>query len=155
MQLAPVLALGGERLDAGAAAARGLVLSESSEGGVRRAALENRSGATVHPAELGWRKAGPGDFDVPGLKLYVESWQMASPCGVRAWNDEPFVHPRRLARQARIDMPCRALKRFLSALALRKPQRAWMAPIEWLVCTSIRSASASFVSVMSRPTVVF
>ena len=64
-------------------------------------------------------------------------------------------HPWRLARQARIDMPCRALKRFLSALALRKPQRAWMAPIEWLVCTSMRSASASFVSVMSRPTVVF
>lgn len=90
MQLAPVLALGGERLDAGAAAALGLVLTESAEGGVRRVALENHSGATVRPAELGWRKAGPGDFDAPDLKLYVESWQMASPCGVRAWNDESF-----------------------------------------------------------------
>ncbi len=88
--LEPVLELDGERLDAGAAAARGLVLTESSEGGVRRVALENRSGATVRPAELGWRKAGPDDFDAPDLKLYVESWQMASPCGVRAWKDEPF-----------------------------------------------------------------
>lgn len=91
MNLLPVLKLGGEWLSAEEAAKRGLVLSESHENGVRRVALENRSGASVRPEELGWRKApGRGDFDVPGLKFYVESWQMASPCGVRRWDDEPF-----------------------------------------------------------------
>ena len=91
MNLLPVLKLGGEWLDAGTAAKRGLFLTETQSNGVRRVALENRSGATVRPEELGWRKApGCGDFDVPGLKFYVESWQMASPCGVRRWDDEPF-----------------------------------------------------------------
>ena len=91
MNLLPVLKLGGEWLDAGTAAKRGLFLTETQSNGVRRVALENRSGATVRPEELGWRKApGRGDFDVPGLKFYVESWQMASPCGVRRWDDEPF-----------------------------------------------------------------
>jgi len=91
MNLLPVLKLGGEWLSAEETAKRGLVLSESHENGVQRVVLENRSGATVRPEELGWRKApGRGDFDVPGLKFYVESWQMASPCGVRRWDDEPF-----------------------------------------------------------------
>ena len=91
MNLLPILKLGGEWLDAGTAAKRGLFLTETQSNGVRRVALENRSGATVRPEELGWRKApGRGDFDVPGLKFYVESWQMASPCGVRRWDDEPF-----------------------------------------------------------------
>lgn len=91
MTLEPILKIGGEWLDAEAAARRGLLLSNREEGGVRRVALENRSGAIARPEELGWRKAPErGDFDVPGLKFYVESWQMASPCGVRAWNDEPF-----------------------------------------------------------------
>ena len=91
MTLEPILKIGGEWLDAGAAARRGLLLSEREAGGVRMVALENCSGATIRPEELGWRKAPVrGDFDVPGLKFYVESWQMASPCGVRAWDDEPF-----------------------------------------------------------------
>ena len=91
MKLDPILKLGGEWLDAEAAARRGLVLSETHGNGVSRVMLENRSGAIVRPEELGWRKAPErGDFDVPGLKFYVESWQMASPCGVRAWDDEPF-----------------------------------------------------------------
>ena len=90
MTLSPVVKINGRWLDAAEAAACGLVLSESETGGVRRVALENRSGAVVRPEELGWRKTGVGDFDVPGLKVYVESWQMASPCGVRNWDDEPF-----------------------------------------------------------------
>ena len=90
MTLSPVVKIDGRWLDAAEAAPRGLVLSESETGGVRRVALENRSGAVVLPEELGWRKTGAGDFDVPGLKVYVESWQMASPCGVRNWDDEPF-----------------------------------------------------------------
>ena len=90
MKLSPILKIGGEWLDAGNAARRGLVLSEREADGVRRVALENRSGATVRPEEIGWRKEGRGAFDVPGLKFYVESWQMASPCGVRRWDDEPF-----------------------------------------------------------------
>ncbi|MBR3086383.1 MAG: alpha-galactosidase [Kiritimatiellae bacterium] len=91
MKLSPVLKLGGEWLDAKEAAKRGLFLTEGRENGVRRIALENRAGTTVRPEELGWRKApGRGDFDAPGLKFYVESWQMASPCGVRNWDDEPF-----------------------------------------------------------------
>ena len=91
MKLLPVLKLGGEWLDAEAAANRGLNITERTLNGVRRVALENRSGATVRPEELGWRKApGRGDFDVPGLKFHVESWQVVSPCGVRNWNDEPF-----------------------------------------------------------------
>ena len=91
MNLTPILKLGGEWLDTESAASRGLFLSETRGNGVRRIALENRSGAAVRLEELGWRKTGErGDFDVPGLKVYVESWQMASPCGVRAWDDEPF-----------------------------------------------------------------
>ena len=90
MNLHPILKLDGEWLDAGAAAKRGLVLAQRTEHGIHRVTLENRSGATVRPEELGWRKEGRDDFDVPGLKLYVESWQMASPCGVRRWDDEPF-----------------------------------------------------------------
>ena len=74
----------------GAAAARGLVLTETASNGVRRVVLENRSGKSVFPAELGWRKAGRDDFDVAGLKMYVEGWQMASPCGVRTADDLPF-----------------------------------------------------------------
>ncbi|MBP5543952.1 MAG: hypothetical protein ILM98_07745 [Kiritimatiellae bacterium] len=91
MNLVPILKLGGEWLDAEAAANRGLVISETIADGIRRVALENRSGATVRPEELGWRKApGHGDFDVPGLRIYIESWQVVSPCGVRRWDDEPF-----------------------------------------------------------------
>ena len=91
MKLTPILKLGGEWLDAETAAKRGLLMTERTLNGVRRVTLENRSGATVRPEELGWRKApGHGDFDVPGLRIYVESWQVVSPCGVRNWNDEPF-----------------------------------------------------------------
>ena len=91
MNLVPILKIGGEWLSAEDAAKRGLLLSESQSNGVRRVALENRSGETVRIEELGWFKApGRGDFDVPGLRIYVESWQMASPCGVRRWDDEPF-----------------------------------------------------------------
>ena len=90
MKLTPILKLGGEWIDAEAAAKRGLALTERTLNGVRHVSLENRSGATVRPEELGWRKSGGSDFDVPGLRLYVEGWQMASPCGVRRWNDEPF-----------------------------------------------------------------
>ena len=85
-----VLKLDGRWFDAKAAAKRGLVLTEWAENGASRVALENRSGTAVRPEELGWRKEGRDDFDVPELRLYVESWQMASPCGVRRWDDEPF-----------------------------------------------------------------
>ena len=102
MNLVPIVKLDGEWLDATAALARGLALAETIENGVRRVSLENRSGATIRPEELGWRNAATeaaasspsqlrlDDVSVPGLKVYLESWQMASPCGVRAWNDEPF-----------------------------------------------------------------
>ena len=91
MNLVPILKIGGEWLSAEDAAKRGLILSEIQFNGVRRVALENRSGETVRIEEFGWIKAsGRGDFDVPGLRIYVESWQMASPCGVRRWDDEPF-----------------------------------------------------------------
>ena len=90
MTLAPVLKLGGEWLDAAAAAKRGLVLSERAGNGARRVALENRSGATVRPEELGWRKEGRCDFDVPGLLFHAEAWQVVGPCGLRRWDDEPF-----------------------------------------------------------------
>ena len=90
MNLAPVLKLDGEWLDAAAAAKRGLVLSERAENGTRRVALENRSGATVRPEELGWRKEGRCDFDAPGLLFHAEAWQVVGPCGLRRWDDEPF-----------------------------------------------------------------
>ena len=83
MNLAPVLKLGGEWLDAAAAAKRGLVLSERAENGARRVALENRSGAVVRPEELGWRKEGRCDFDAPGLLFHAEAWQVVGPCGLR------------------------------------------------------------------------
>lgn len=89
--LEPGVQIDGAWLDADAAKARGLLLSERTEAdGGRRVVLENRSGAVVRPEELGWRKVGRGDFDVAGLKVYLEGWQMASPCGVRNWDDEPF-----------------------------------------------------------------
>ena len=88
--LLPGVQLDGAWLDAKAAAGRGLVVTERVSGDVRRVELENRSGAVVRPEELGWRKEGADDFDVGGLKVYLESWQMASPCGVRNWDDEPF-----------------------------------------------------------------
>lgn len=91
MTLEPILKIGGEWLDAASASARGLHLAETQERSVRRVSLENRSGATIRPAELGWRNApGSDDFDVPGLKVWLEGWQMATPCGVRRWNDAPF-----------------------------------------------------------------
>ncbi|MGN0833585.1 MAG: alpha-galactosidase [Kiritimatiellia bacterium] len=94
--LVPGVQIDGVWLDAEAARARGLVLAET-----RRASeadgctelvltLRNASDATVRPEELGWRKEGRDDFDVGGLKVYLESWQMASPCGVRSWDDAPF-----------------------------------------------------------------
>ncbi len=68
MKLVPVLKLDGEWLDAAAANAKGLVLEETTaDDGIRRVALENRSGATVCPEELGWRKEGRSDFDVADL----------------------------------------------------------------------------------------
>ena len=98
--LLPVMKLDGEWLDTAAARERGFVLAETASNGTLRVSLENRSGATIRPEELGWRTADGatapspslrlGDFSVPGLRVYVESWQMASPCGVRRWDDEPF-----------------------------------------------------------------
>ena len=91
MNLIPILKLGGEWLAAEEASKRGLFLTESKSNGIRRVVLENRSGATIRPEELGWRKdSGCDDFDVPELRIYVESWQVVSPCGIRNWNDEPF-----------------------------------------------------------------
>ena len=90
LSLDPGVQLDGVWLDAGAARSRGLVVTECTSGDVRRVTLENRSSVSVFPEELGWRKSGSDDFDVAGLKVYLESWQMASPCGVRNWDDEPF-----------------------------------------------------------------
>ena len=84
--LVPGVQIDGTWLNAEEAKAKGLVLSEADG----RITLENRSDASVRPEELGWRKEGTDDFDVGGLKVYLESWQMASPCGVRNWDDEPF-----------------------------------------------------------------
>ena len=84
--LVPGVQVDGVWLNAKDAKVKGLVLSEADG----RVSLENRSGAVVRPEELGWRKEGTDDFDVGGLKVYLESWQMASPCGVRNWDDEPF-----------------------------------------------------------------
>jgi alpha-galactosidase len=88
--LLPGVQVDGVWLDAKATEERGLVVSEWIEAGCRRVILENRSNAIVRPEEIGWRKEGTDDFDVAGLKVYLESWQMASPCGVRNWDDEPF-----------------------------------------------------------------
>ena len=91
--LVPGVEVGGRWLDAAAAAKEGLVVSERVADGVRRVTLENRSGRSVFPSELGWRKSEPwrdGFVDSAGLKVYVESWQMASPCGVRTAEDLPF-----------------------------------------------------------------
>lgn len=82
--------LDGVWLDVESARSRGLIVTECISGDVRCVFLENRSSVSVFPEELGWRKEGADDFDVEGLKVYLESWQMASPCGVRNWNDEPF-----------------------------------------------------------------
>ena len=84
--LVPGVQVDGVWLNGEGAKTKGLVLSEADG----RVTLENRSGAVVCPEELGWRKEGADDFDVGGLKVYLESWQMASPCGVRNWDDEPF-----------------------------------------------------------------
>ena len=80
--LVPGVELGGRWLDAAAAAKEGLVVSERVADGVRRVTLENRSGRSVFPSELGWRKSEPwhdgfvgphawhgcrGDFDRRGL----------------------------------------------------------------------------------------
>ena len=88
--LVPGVQLDGIWLNAEAARSRGIVLAECVSGDIRRVTMENRSPISVFPEELGWRKSESDDFDVCGLKVYLESWQMASPCGVRNWNDEPF-----------------------------------------------------------------
>lgn len=88
--LEPGVQVDGVWLDASAAKTRGLIVTEQILPEGRRVTLENRSGATVRPEELGWRKVGRDDFDEKGLKVYLEGWQMASPCGVRNWDDEPF-----------------------------------------------------------------
>ena len=88
--LEPGVQVDGAWLNADAAKAKGLLVWEEMENGVRRVVLKNASGAVVRPEELGWRKVGRGDFDVKGLKVWLEGWQMASPCGVRNWDDEPF-----------------------------------------------------------------
>ena len=91
--LVPGVELDGRWLGAAAAAKEGLVVSERVADGMRRVTLENRSGRSVFPTELGWRKPEPwhdGFVDSAGLKVYVESWQMASPCGVRTAEDLPF-----------------------------------------------------------------
>lgn len=89
--LVPGVKIDGVWLNAEAAKDRGLVIREIvGERAERRVSLENCGAASVFPEELGWRKEGADDFDVEGLKVYLESWQMASPCGVRNWDDEPF-----------------------------------------------------------------
>ena len=94
--LVPGVQIDGAWIDAEAARARGLVVTETKGeiekgvGAFRILSLENAGAATVRVEELGWRKEGRDDFDAGGLKVYLESWQMASPCGVRNWDDAPF-----------------------------------------------------------------
>ena len=90
--LMPGVQIDGTWLDAKSAAERGLVIEERMlEDGARRVSLTNRSGETIRPEELGWRKEGRDEaLDVRGLKAYVESWQMVGPCGVRTADDLPF-----------------------------------------------------------------
>ncbi len=88
--LVPGVEIGGRWLGRDAAAVCGLVLTESASNGLRRVALENRSGASIFPSEIGWRREGSDDLDSAGIKVYVEGWQMASPCGVRTADDMPF-----------------------------------------------------------------
>ncbi len=88
--LEPVVKIDGRVLDMSDAAKIGLVLRESVSGDARTVQLENKSGAVIRPEELGWRVDGALLPCERRLKVYIESWQMASPCGVRNWNDEPF-----------------------------------------------------------------
>jgi len=84
--LVPGVKINGVWHDSRLADANGLVLSEADG----RVILENRSSRSVRLQELGWRKEARDEFDVAGLKVYLEGWQMASPCGVRGFDDEPF-----------------------------------------------------------------
>lgn len=87
---APGVQVGTNWLDSAAARAIGLEFDETATETGRRLVVVNRGTNAVRIAEFGWRKTVRDDFDAPDLRVYVESWQMASPCGVREWNDEPF-----------------------------------------------------------------
>ena len=87
----PGVQIGGKWLDAEMAAARGIVLTESSKDDYADLTLENRTGGELRIEEFGWRRQGKDALSVPGLRVWLEGWQMASPCGLRTADDCDFA----------------------------------------------------------------
>lgn len=54
--------------------------------------LRNHSGKSMHLDKFNWHREGnTGDFlNTPGLFLYLEGWQMATPCGIRKFTDRDY-----------------------------------------------------------------
>ena len=56
--------------------------------------LKNNSVENIHLDKFNWHRSGNhGDFlNRPKLLLYLEGWQMASPCGVRKYGDFDYKY---------------------------------------------------------------
>ena len=87
--IVPGVEIDGKWLDVASASEQGLVIAEIADKDGKRVMLENKSDKPIYPEELGWAQFGVDPSFHP-MKVYLESWQMASPCGVRNWDDEPF-----------------------------------------------------------------
>ncbi|MCD7805894.1 MAG: alpha-galactosidase [Lachnospiraceae bacterium] len=91
--LIPQIILQGKTYTAREAELQGLELTQTAEdeNGVvfLKIRLENHSGRGIRLDKLNWhREENQEDFlSRPGLLLYLEGWQMASPCGVRGYGD--------------------------------------------------------------------
>ena len=87
----PGVQIAGEWIGGEEAANRGIVLTESQQGDFVDLSLENRTGRELRIEELGWRRVSDEALSVPGVKAWLEGWQMASPCGLRTADDCDFA----------------------------------------------------------------
>ena len=76
------------------ARSRGFALTAALAGDARVLTVINRSGRDVRLGGFRWRASGPGGSVLPvpaeRLRVYIEGWTMASPCGVRKYGDGDF-----------------------------------------------------------------
>ncbi len=98
LTLAPEIQIEGKWLNAAACASRGLRLTENIHAATshleRRLRVENNSGAVFRLGGFRWHRQGHHNefFDMPAeqLRLYLEGWTMASPCGTKRFGDRDF-----------------------------------------------------------------
>ncbi len=94
--LIPQIIMGKDKLNAEEAAQRGLLLEqtiEEKDGALLlRLKLTNASAQAIHLDKLNWHREGDcaDALNAADMQLYLEGWQMASPCGVRAYGDEDY-----------------------------------------------------------------